>query len=231
MKGIRIVSSTHILAVDGTFEVDAPDGRVARQRAALYTTMAAAARLAKGGPFTSLAGWVRATHLRASTAPAGELMAQMTGWASVAKDRHALLGPVCDLLLLRVRREKGVLSDATDEVPARFHDAAVELFGHDVGACQRDCQVCDLGRAGDWARALRATVGDSVEIVAAALADAYRAARRSGNVAPVRPMLDPDASLARPEPQGGSRPSAASGPERSDRGWPPVGWPEDEPPF
>lgn len=205
---------TLILAVNGTVEVVAPDGHDTCQRAALYATMAVAARIAKGGAITNVDRWVQATHGRACTSPPGDLEGQMARWARVTSGRFELLGPVADMLLLGIRRVDGVLRNCRDEIPQPIHQAAVALFGHDVKDCDMsDCEICIQARMGDWPRALRFAVGDRAEIVAAALADGYRAARRGGHVPAVTPLNDPDGGIA--PGTAGSYPDSASGSDGS----------------
>ena len=178
---------THILAGEQAVEVNSTLDDGIHHRAARYTTLAYAARRAAGGTVSNVPGWVEATHRRACAADPAALRVQMTKWASATRDRFELLGPVCDLLLGRARRVGDRLVDCPDDIPTDVDDSAVALFGHPVYSCSNGCQICRVAREGDWTRALRLSAGDETDFAAAALADAYRAARRGGLIPPVTP--------------------------------------------
>ena len=205
LRGNGIMPILYILAGDGPVSVESPPG-LDPSHAARYATMAYGASVAKRIVITDVRRWVAATFRRACGEPTATLDAQMGRWASATRDRYALLGPVCDLILLNLHRVSDTLLERDANVPDQVRAAVVTLIGHDVPNCVQACPTCRAATGGDWARALRTCVGDRTEVVAASICDAYRAARRGGHIRAVSPMDDVDGFRAPAAPAYPSRP-------------------------
>ena len=181
----------YILASNQAVAVEVLDD-VNGTQAACYTTMAAAAFVAKGGVITDLRRWVEGTYLRARMGITDRMVADYARWVRMIRERYGLLAPVCDLLFLGIVSRGESRDERVDTVPHEVREAAVLLVGHDVGQCAGSCRICTAGSDGDWTWAIRLAAGDDAERVVAALADGYRAARRGCLIPAVVPTADVD---------------------------------------